>query len=78
MCEEKKSTPVPFVLRLWILNRRCKMQKHNAKLTPLIACAILTTRELLARGFDLDGTAGDGRIRWQNSTANDDAWRVAA
>jgi len=50
---------------------------------------ILTTKELLARGFDLDGTAGDDQIRWRSHAAiynfhqagNDEAtqaWRIAA
>jgi hypothetical protein len=72
------------------------MQKHNAMLTPLIITGfefadgtILTTRELLARGFDLDGTAGDDQMRWRTrseniskkTVANDEtanAWRIAA
>lgn len=69
------------------------MQKHKATLAPLIGRTsitgfefadgtILTTRELLARGFDLDGTE---RMRWDVRVAANDAscvaqleWRVVA
>jgi len=50
---------------------------------------ILTTKELLARGFDLDGVIGSERMRWRSHAAiynfhqagNDEAtqaWRIAA